>query len=202
MWNAVAVMVLALSHAGAAQMVVERSGADITIRVHAEAEDVAAWLPTAQALVDRIFAELSLSVSWVDCVSEVNSMCDRAPAGAEFVIRLRRQRTDRASHGCGVSLRPHAAPGHYITLFVDCIRAASDTLGTPESVLGAYTIAHEIGHLLLPVGHASRGIMRARPDRLDWARAERGGLRFQPSEVQQIRSALQRRTPAGTPMRH
>jgi hypothetical protein len=132
---------------------------------------------------------------WIDCRGEaIEPRCNPAPRGNEFVLRLQRRRVDPASHACGVSLLPNRAEGYYITLYLDCIRAGSDDFNVGEPVLAAYTMAHEVGHLLLAsAGHAFSGIMRARPDRFDWERARRGALRFQPSERRQIHEALRHR---------
>lgn len=95
-----------------------------------------------------------------------------------------------------MSLRPHSAPGHYITLFLGCVREGAEAFSVSPSVVLAYVIAHEIGHLLLPIGHSSAGIMRARPDQLDWKRAARGALEFHPGDRERMRAALQHRLAA------
>jgi hypothetical protein len=166
---------------------------EITIRVYIEPGDPIHWLSEAQPVVERVFAQASIRTAWLDCRSPAEGRCGQGPRPNEFVVRLRRKRPDLASHGCGVSLRPHDLPGHYVTVFLDCIRGAADRLGIREAVIGAHTIAHEIGHLLLPVGHTPSGIMRARPDRLDWVRATRGSLVFGRREAHQMRLALDRR---------
>ena len=164
------------------------------LRLHSEADLHVPWLPAAQAITESIFEDTGIGMRWIDCHGEaVDPQCNRAPRANEFVLRLQRRRVDPASHACGVSLRSSRAEGHYITLYIDCIRAGSDAFNVGEPVLAAYTMAHEVGHLLLPVGHASSGIMRARPNRFDWERAKRGALRFQPSERRQIHDALRRR---------
>ena len=52
----------------------------------------------------------------------------------------------------------------------------------------ACAIAHELGHLLLPVRtHAPAGLMRACWSRDEFHRAEQGQLTFLPEEVARIR---------------
>ena len=168
----------------------------LIVRVHTEADLHVAWLASALARAEGIFGDAGVLMDWIDCPSSaVDPVCGRAPSANEFVVRIRRRRVDPESHGCGVSLRPTLATGHYITVFLDCIRDGADVFMLAEPVIAGYTVAHEIGHLLLPTsGHATSGIMRARPDRFDWQRAARGALRFRPAERQQIQDALRRRS--------
>ena len=59
-------------------------------------------------------------------------------------------------------------------------------------VLG-HTAAHEIGHMLLPRGHSSRGIMRARLRKADWERAAKGTLLFTRRQSEQLSAGLRAR---------
>jgi hypothetical protein len=55
-------------------------------------------------------------------------------------------------------------------------------------------MAHEVGHLLLPIqSHSSRGLMRAHWDRNDLELAQEGRLRFTGEQADLIRSKLSRR---------
>lgn len=85
------------------------------------------------------------------------------------------------------------SPGSFITVFGDCIRDGSDNLFVDEAVVLSYTIAHEIGHLLLPQGHSFTGIMQGRPNALEWQRAARGALRFSPMQAALLREAARAR---------
>jgi hypothetical protein len=69
---------------------------------------------------------------------------------------------------------PAKGAGHYITLFVDCIREAADALGLREDVVLSRTLAHEVGHLLLGPDHGQLGLIRASHARSTggWRRAE------------------------------
>jgi hypothetical protein len=169
--------------------------AGLTIRVHGHAGFDDGWPSRARMVVERVFRDAGLRVLWINCIGEAvaDPLCAREPAPGEFVVRIRAERDDPRAQGCGVSLRPVAGPGHYATVFDDCITAAADDLGIAEAVVGGHIIAHEIGHLLLPVGHAPRGLMRANLDRSDWARALSGELRFTEAEGRQMLKELQRR---------
>ena len=172
--------------------------AALTVRVHGHASLEDGWPSRARMVTERVFGGVGLRVLWIGCIGEAaaDPVCAREPSPGEFVVRIRSERRDPASEGCGVSLRPVAGPGHYVTVFHDCITDAADELGIAEAVVGGHTIAHEIGHLLLPVGHAPRGLMRAYLDRADWGLAVRGELRFTEAEGRQILEEFKRRVSA------
>lgn len=109
-------------------------------------------------------------------------------------MRVRRQRSSQASHTCGIALTPHEGVGSHITLFYDCLVQGAKEFRTKESVVAGYSLAHEIAHLLLPVGaHASSGIMQRRMRPIDWQRASRGGLRFLPEEQRRMAESVRLR---------
>ncbi len=177
--------------AAGGQVLPQAEPIELKVRLYTEVD--VPWLPGAQAVVERVLAAGAIHVTWIDCRAEPE--CGVGPAPNELVVRIVRRRLDPASHGCGVALRPDAVTGHYMTLFVDCIRDGAETFRVAESVLAGHCLAHEIGHLLLPTGaHAPIGIMRARPDRFDWERGARGALDFRPVEQRQMYQALRRRT--------
>jgi hypothetical protein len=166
----------------------------LTLRILVESPSGGPWLRTAEGVFDELFTGAGIGVDRVYCGEVKRGYCGAVPTGNEFVVRVQGRRLDTSSYSCGVSLRPWAGTGHFVTVYRDCLQAASRQLSVPEGVLAAYTIAHEVGHLLLPIGHASRGIMRARPDRADWRKAASGTLRFSEEEARQMRAALQART--------
>lgn len=169
--------------------------AAVTVRVHRAPGLGGAWPDQAAGIAADIFQQAGVSVGWISCTGRAlgRPECTRAPAPTEFVVRIRAARDHPGSQGCGVSLQPVAGSGHYVTIFHDCIAAAADELGLAEAVVGAHVIAHEIGHLLLPAGHAMRGLMRETLDGSDWSLAARENLRFTPDEARQIHDGIRRR---------
>ena len=153
------------------------------------------WLAAAQQIAAGLFDEAGIRVVWIRCgESAADAACHRPPAQNELVVRIRRQRLDRASPTCGVAFRPRHMVGSYVTLFLDCLIEGANTFRLAEPIVAGYCLAHEIGHLLLPTGaHAPSGIMQARLSLVDWDRAARGGLRFRPPERRQMLEALHRR---------
>ncbi len=168
----------------------------IRVRVYGRQTVAPATFASATAVADRVWASLEIVPDWIDCDDGSSArICGTLPERGEFLVRIMKQQLDKASHGCGVSLRPQSGQGHLITVYADCVRKGSDDLQVPEGIVLAYTIVHEIGHLLLPEGHSFSGIMRARPDRMDWQRAVRGTLRFTDREMLQIRATLSQSVP-------
>jgi hypothetical protein len=160
---------------------------ELAVLVYSESE--VPWLSAAQVIAAGLFEDAGVRLAWISCGSDSPpAACARPPAGNEIAVRIRRARVDPASHGCGVALQ-----GFYITLFLDCIAEGSEVFRTREAVVGAFCLAHEIAHLLLPAGHASSGIMQPRLRPIDWERAARGGLRFNRAEQRQMAEALRRR---------
>jgi hypothetical protein len=168
------------------------------IRVYSQGTLAASLIARARVRVSDILRAAGLVPVWVICTLEdADARCAAAPHPADFVVRIVPTRPDPASHGCGVALRPRNSTGQFITLFSDCVREGAEQFYVDEAVVLAYTIVHEVGHLLLREGHSFSGIMRARPDALDWQRASRTQLQFTPDEMPLLRSALQDRLASG-----
>jgi len=65
-------------------------------------------------------------------------------------------------------------------------------LGINSDLLLGYAMAHEIGHLLSPVGHHSIGVMEAAWDREDALNMARGRLSFCDRDAEQMRTYVER----------
>src|SRR5262249_29929731 len=71
------------------------------------------------------------------------------------------------------------------------VQSEARQYGSSEALVLACAIAHEVAHLLLPSRtHSTLGLMRARWDRDDFGRAERGQLRFSDEEAALIRARV------------
>jgi hypothetical protein len=164
-------------------------------------------LSQAEGEVSRIFAEADMEVHWA-----VGALDDRAslitdqspqnssPAGcrvARHARELRLQLLQHAPRGVapgtlGFSL-PCAAFGIDSTIFVDhCESVTYQILASFSKVLG-YTIAHELGHLLLRSSeHSPTGLMRARWDRASWIRATVASIPIDREQARRMRIELSR----------
>lgn len=171
----------------------ERDQPELTILVYTEID--IPWLAAAQTTAGGLFDDAGITIAWIFCSPTADYPgCHRAPTANELVVRIRRQRSTQPSHTCGIALSPQDVVGSFITLFHDCVARGSKDLRVKQSIVAGYSLAHEIAHLLLPVGaHAASGIMQRRMRPIDWQRAVSGGLRFLPEEQRQMVEAVRLR---------
>ena len=121
-------------------------------------------LTTAETEAGFVFQPAGIEVEWADCQSGLA----RTPSTTRFVIRLRNDLVPRfggelSLHAMGRAFVSDGA-GYIADVYYPSIRAMSEISPAGEGSLIGYTIAHEIGHLLLGAEHKPHGIMRARWD--------------------------------------
>ena len=172
----------------------------ITLRVYNYAQVPPKMLAQAEEVVTGIFRYARVEAGWLDCPvddEQPQSACDQQPGPTDLLVRIvpgyAPARAGRLPSVCGIALRPtEGGGGTHATLYYDCLmKAASSTPFSRGWMLG-YTVAHEIGHLLLPqAGHSRRGIMRAKFSRKDWRYA--GTLVFTPEQSKQLRADVSAR---------
>jgi hypothetical protein len=81
-------------------------------------------------------------------------------------------------------------------IFERRVEEISKAWGLKSAIVLACVMAHEIGHLLLPVGHSVSGIMRAHWGEDDSRQIGRGILRFNTDEVTLMHARLTTRASA------
>jgi hypothetical protein len=153
---ALTVVTLAMLTAGVASPIdaAPRSGMIVVVHVTDRAQVSASDWAQATAFVSWVFEEIGVRTIWADGVAadasvdgafhvDVVILSTRAAAVADDVL------------GTALCLTKHA--DIYFRPIVD---HAIKTRSFTSRILGM-VIAHEIGHLLLPAGHSSSGIMRA-----------------------------------------
>lgn len=144
----------------------------------------------AQDDVARTFGSLGVEIVWTACGAAVD--LDSAYAGAEFVVRLRLDSEPAGSspavESMGAAFVTPDRLGGLADAYYGVIQAAavSSCACDPGEMLGR-VMAHEIGHLLLGPGHASRGIMSA-------AWASQGAVGFDAAERAAILAELRAQT--------
>ena len=80
-----------------------------------------------------------------------------------------------------------------VYLFYRRVQATSDKYLSAVSLVFACTLAHELGHVLMPdQAHSSQGLMRATWSREELQRADQGQLHFMPDEAARIRGRVAR----------
>ncbi len=172
----------------------------ITIRLYNYADLTRTAQARAEKVASDILRKAGITAHWLDCPiakDQRNPACSLPLRPTELVLRIlpgsKASRAvlavDRAS--CGYALRPsNGEPGTFITLFFDCVEKIAETIQGKRGLVLGHLAAHEIGHMLLPPGHTSRGIMRARLRQGDWLRAVKGQLIFTSRQAEQLRAGV------------
>jgi len=181
----------------------------ITLRVYNYAQVPEEILSEAEKEVTEIFRKIGVETSWlhVPQSSGGNQLEFDYPRSKALDLRI-----SLASRLMTKPMEKHLGPqddvlgwstptgdksGHLAYVFYhrveDFVQARN--LHEHKARLLGLAIAHEMGHLLLPVHtHSSRGVMRANWDRQDFRLATRGNLGFTSKQAELIRSEVLRRS--------
>jgi hypothetical protein len=147
----------------------------IHLQMENDAEVPAAVLKESQDEVARIFANAGLGVRWTD-------------SGPRFTVQLVARAIEYArapSHVMGVALRKPT--GATARIFLNQVHDFARRYRVDVSTLLAHVIAHEIGHLLLPLTpHSATGLMKAEWDRDQLREATAGSLTFTDAQIERI----------------
>jgi hypothetical protein len=174
------------------------------VRVYNYARINPAVVQLAKKTVNEIFGTYGIQATWMDCLTgKANEhACSQPPGINEIALRLNdKDKGAKAGSLVGgrfVGLAPTGVSG-MITVYYRRVEEISlgvsggiPTLSTlkGKSIILGYVIAHEIGHLLLPEGHSSSGIMKKELTSEDWRLAVTGSLRFNPEEAVKMQHTL------------
>ena len=169
-------------------------------------------LREAENQAGEIFRKIGVTILWVQVPpmsgekqleflsrrSQNSSGLDlRISIPLPLTVKTMEKHLGRQDHVFGLSMYSKDKPGHLAYVFYhrveDFVRARN--LHEHKARLLGLAIAHEIGHLLLPLyPHSSRGVMRARWDRQDFELAARGNLEFTPKQTEIIRREVLKRS--------
>jgi hypothetical protein len=175
----------------------------VTIRIWDRAQiGTNVWDHTKTA-VERVFMPAGIQLIWSYCTIDdtPQSLACSAPTGPNDIsLRVyERSRTDvetkgHARGGTSMLLSPVGGKG-IVHVFFDRVTEVSATCKVPVELVLGITVAHEIGHLLLPgQAHVLAGIMRAKLDTRDWRLAAQGSLGFTQRQRQSIAAGVQARS--------
>jgi hypothetical protein len=147
----------------------------IHLQMDNDADVPAVILRNSQEKVARIFADAGLAAEWTE-------------TGPRFTVQIVTSAFGYAgasSPVMGVALRkPEGATAQ---IFFSQVRDFARRYHVDVSTLLAYVIAHEIGHLLLPLmPHSATGLMRADWDRALILEATTGLLTFTDAQIRRI----------------
>lgn len=143
-----------------------------------------------------VFRLADINVEWSGCQNAIT----QAHSAPRFVIRLRNDLVPRF----GSELSLHAmgrafvsdGKGYLADVYYPAVQAVSETSQAGMASLIGYTIAHEIGHLLLGPGHRRRGIMRGRWGQEELLALAQRSLGFDKTDRVRLRDRL-RQTSSG-----
>ena len=141
----------------------------------------------AASELTRVYRDLGVRAEWDG--ADVDA--DTGPDAVHVVLVpaeggvLRRE----ADTVMGAALRTPAGT-RVVYIFYHRVRAEAERYDVSTALVLACTMAHELGHLLLPgAGHSSDGLMRPCWTRDDFRRADQGLLRFSRDQAALLRSA-------------
>jgi hypothetical protein len=142
----------------------------------------------AQEEVTRVYAKIGVRLEWSD---PSDARADRSSAMRVVLLPYETGDLRRGEHTVmGAAVRTPGGNG-VAYVFYRRVQAEADRYAVSTAQVLACAIAHELGHLLLPVrSHATAGLMRACWSRDEFQRAAQGELRFLPEEVARIRAGL------------
>ena len=140
-----------------------------------------AIVQAAQDEVTRLYADIGVPLEWSERQPSIRIILLPYETGD---LRLSEKQVMGASvRTAGGSLVAYA--------FYHRVRDLAHRYDVSTEQVLACAIAHELGHLLLPLrGHSADGLMRACWSRSEFQRAAHGQLRFSADEIAQIRAGL------------
>jgi len=148
----------------------------------------------AEAAAAALFHSIDIEILWAQC--EIGPEGDAATQQHWFTVRLRNGKPFIAPDTAALDTLGEAflsldSAGYIVDVYYQAVQTLATTRQIEPAPLLGYVIAHELGHLLLGPGHATKGVMRAAWDLRDLEAISQGCLRFSPAEGARMRKVLQ-----------
>jgi hypothetical protein len=185
---------LLLPGVSAAQRAAEQQ---LTLRIHDYARVGPKVLMRTQRLVSDSYRSIGVRTAWAEtlhpfsdreepadcCAAEDLTIIVLTPRMAELT------RFPKDAVGCAVVGRGGGGRVAYIRY--DRVKASAIQADWDAGDFMAFVVAHEVGHLLLPIGsHSPDGLMRGQWDVTDLRRTDPRALSFTPRQAELIRDTL------------
>ena len=186
----VAAVVAGLTNTGQAASASSAKPLPLPVTVFDYANVPTQWLSWAKESMSRIYEEIGVEIAWQDARSE-------ARTGLIVLILPESRSTKEGIPQSVIGYTSGTADERRRVAYVlygrmDQFRLEQAPAIQRANLLG-HLMAHEVGHLLLPVqSHSPSGIMRARWSGADLELAQQGRLRFSADQAQSIRSKVSR----------
>jgi hypothetical protein len=173
-WTALALMISIVRIAHGAE---PGNAPTIDLQMENDARVPAHVLETCQGEVARIFSRAGLTVRWTE-------------SAPRFTVKIVPQVLGYGRAGSPVmGVAQRRANGSTAQIFFRQVQDFARNYHVDLSVMLAYVIAHEVGHLLLPgYGHSRTGVMRADWDNPLARDVVKGSLTFTEAQAARIRA--------------
>ncbi len=159
----------------------------VTLQIHNLAGAPPQVVRDAAREVARVYAGIDVQVDWIEVGAS-----ERDPA-VVHVILVRDETGDlRRARDTVIGATVWTTAGTPIVyVFYRSVEAISVRHMSAVSMVLAFTLAHELGHVLMPDrAHSPQGLMRATLNREELQLADQGQLHFKPDEAARIRGRL------------
>ncbi|HEX5412839.1 MAG TPA: hypothetical protein VFZ27_13400 [Terriglobia bacterium] len=172
----------------------------VKVAVYNDAHIDRVQLYDAERQAAALFADAGLKIVWLDYSHRQRRVsCQPEISSTDFFLRIVTATgtlpQGSEAEAMGRSMIPPAGYGYVpcgtASVFYDRVMAfASAWDPNSQEILGD-AMAHELGHLLLGIGHSPQGIMKAFWTFQDLDLAKRGKLRFSPEELAMFQRTAQ-----------
>jgi hypothetical protein len=143
----------------------------------------------AMAVIEVVFRSATVELAWRSCEDEA------APLSIpRFWIRLRGEKPPQTTRlasfdAMGRAFVGESGTGYLADIYFGSIRDFAILSGCNAEILLAYTIAHEIGHLL-GLGHAGCGVMKKAWGVVELKAQGQNAMNFSQQEAARIRNQV------------
>jgi hypothetical protein len=152
----------------------------------------------AQRLVSEIYRDAGVRAAWAETLHptgelECTGECDAADEDVTIVVLSASmgERKRMTKGALGFAAVGPGGGGRIAYVLYDRVAAAAIDADWNTADILALVIAHEVGHLLLPIGsHSVDGLMRAQWTIEELRRSSRHYLSFTPGQAELIRDML------------
>ena len=173
------------------------AGERMTVAVCNVGELPALVVEHAEAEAAYVFQSMGVEIRWTKCGAEVDAADARMRP--DFIVRVRMgghllKAGDTSLEAMGRAFMNQDGKGNMADVYFGAIRELTllYPITSADQLMG-YTMAHELGHLLIGAGHRPNGLMRAALNKKELDALNRRHLKFNAAEQAAILRHLQSR---------
>jgi hypothetical protein len=173
------------------------AGEQMSVAVCNVGELRAQAIERAEAEAGYVFESMGVEIRWTNCGAEVDAADVRTRP--DFVIRVRvgghlPKAGSTSLEAMGRAFMNEDGTGNMADVYYGAIRELTNLfpLAGADQLMG-YTMAHELGHLLIGAGHRPNGLMRAALSKKELEALNHRHLKFNEDEQAAILHKLRSR---------